>query len=504
MKEAALIGKRYRLDELLAEGGMGEVWRAHDELLDRPVAVKILRRSLSADPLVAERFRREARAAASLSHPNMANVYDYVEEADAPGIVMELVEGQTLADCIAEKAPMDVTEAVTLIDQVLDALDAAHATGVVHRDVKPPNVMIGADGRAKVTDFGIARALGESTLTETGTVLGSVHYVAPEQLHGGGAAPPGDLYATGVILYEMLTGKRPFEGETPVAIAMSRLSKDPISPRAWRKDLSPAMEAAIMRALERNPVDRYATAMEMRAAIDTAATGRPPAKPEPAAKMDGTMILPAAALPADATTQLDAGATTQLRPQAERNQRTHKPLFARKAVRAGLFILAAVLAVLAVGAMFRSRTPARVHVPTFDRLAYADAQKLAEKNHLEVRVTRRVQNGARPGTVLSQTIAAGTVVKSHTTIPLVLSLGPPECCKIPDLDGMTIDEAQSALTRAGLALGDVSFAESEKATGTVIDQSPNAGTFQSRGEKVDIVVDKAPPAKKKRGKGGHD
>ncbi|MGH2726771.1 MAG: serine/threonine-protein kinase, partial [Actinomycetota bacterium] len=216
-KEAVVLGDRYRLEAQVATGGMGEVWRATDTLLERTVAVKLLRESLAEDPVLSERFRREALMAARLSHPNMADVFDYVQDDARPGIVMEYVDGETLAERIAREGALSVADAVRITSALLAVLQVAHDQGVVHRDVKPGNVMLPPADGVKVTDFGIARATGHETITETGMVVGTAHYLSPEQVSGKPARPESDIYSAGAILYEMLTGKKPFEAETPLA-----------------------------------------------------------------------------------------------------------------------------------------------------------------------------------------------------------------------------------------------------------------------------------------------
>jgi serine/threonine-protein kinase len=502
VKQSGVIGGRYRLDSLLAEGGMGEVWRAHDELLGRDVAVKVLRTALVSDAVVAERFRREARAAASMSHPNMANVYDYIEEDAHPGIVMELVDGRTLANVIAREAPMDLARSAAIVDQMLGALEAAHGSGLVHRDVKPANVMIDERDHVKVADFGIARALGDSTLTDTGTVLGSVHYVSPEQLRGDTPHPASDLYAAGVILYEMLTGVRPFEGETPVAIAMSRLQNDPVPPRAHRPNLPAHVQNVIMRALARDPRARYASATEMRAAladavreaqqaIDTLplaaspeATTKSPVDATSKLSVDATTRLPTAA--AEATTRLPSAATPE--PAATRRRAALRSVRIFRPVLLGVALALLTIALVALAL----RPPAKVTVPSFKASTIEKARALADQRHLEIVVDRSEYDNAASGVVLSQTPAAGTVVKSGATVHVVVSKGPPPCCTVPDVVGMKRAEAEDAIERAGLE-ADLSFrVTNDDDPGTVIEQDPDPRTTLAPGEKVGIVVATAP------------
>ena len=266
---------RYLLEEPLDSGGMAEVWRARDEVLGgRPVAVKILHENLAGDPGFLERFRLEAVAAARLSHPAVVRVFDTGVDEDVCFIVMELFEGQNLAEILADRGPLEPPEAAGIAQSVLDALDHAHAQGVVHRDVKPGNVLIGPGGAVKVTDFGIAKAAFAGDITTTGKLLGTALYLAPEQVADKPADHRADLYATGVVLYEMLTGRPPFKAETDLATATMRLTQDPRPPGALRAGIPRALEHVVMRALAREPEDRYQSAAEMRAALDRMAGDR--------------------------------------------------------------------------------------------------------------------------------------------------------------------------------------------------------------------------------------
>jgi serine/threonine-protein kinase len=295
-----LLGDRYRLGERIATGGMGAVYRAVDETLARPVAVKVLRGELADDGTFLERFRREARAAAGLSHPGVAGVYDYGELGGQPFIVMELVEGETLAERLAARGRLPWREAFATGGQVAMALAAAHAHGLVHRDVKPANILLGRDGRAKVTDFGIAQAAQAATLTRTGMVLGSANYVAPEQARGGHVGPAADLYSLGCVLFEAVTGETPYRGATAVAIATQHVSSPVPDPREHVGGLPPAAAALITRALQKEPAARFASGAAMAAALADACSAGTTATParvraeahaaRPAA--DATTVLP--------------------------------------------------------------------------------------------------------------------------------------------------------------------------------------------------------------------
>jgi serine/threonine-protein kinase len=264
-----LLGDRYELHEIVGSGGMAAVWRAHDRVLDRPVAVKVLHARLADDPAFLERFKAEAMASARLTHPNIVSVFDTGADGPVAYIVMELCEGETLRDRLTRTGPLAPSEAAGVMVQVLNGLGFAHEHQLIHRDVKPANVLVTPDGRVKVTDFGIAKAAygGTADPTTTGKVLGSVPYLAPEQVEGEPLDARADVYAAGVVLYELLTGRPPFQAETDIAAAMLRLTSDPIPPRAVRSGIPKALDAIDMRALARDRDRRYATAADMAGAL---------------------------------------------------------------------------------------------------------------------------------------------------------------------------------------------------------------------------------------------
>jgi serine/threonine-protein kinase len=285
---ARLIGARYRLGERIGRGGMATVYRAQDEQLDRGVALKMMRADLGEDPLFVQRFEAEARRAASVSHPNVVPVYD-VGVDEAPYMVMELIEGGDLAKVLAT-GPLPAERAARLAADAAAALQAAHDAGLVHRDVKPGNILLRTDGEAVVADFGIARATGEDSMTKTGAMLGSVEYFSPEQARGERAGPASDIYALGVVLYELLTGRRPFSGDTPFAVATARLRSGPPDPRVVVADLPPALGEIVTRAMARDPARRFPSAEAMRTALvswldaadaPTTTVPAPTAPPEP-------------------------------------------------------------------------------------------------------------------------------------------------------------------------------------------------------------------------------
>ena len=414
MTTPTLLGDRYRLGERLAAGGMGSVYRAVDETLGRQVAVKALRRELADDPTFLERFRREARAAAALSHPGVAAIYDYGEVEGQPFIVMELVEGENLAERVAAGGPLPWQEAFAIGEQVAAALAAAHAHGLVHRDVKPANIMLGRDGRAKVTDFGIAQAAQAATLTRTGMVLGSANYVAPEQAKGGHVGPAADLYSLGCVLFEAVTGETPYHGGNAVAIATQHVSAPVPDPRELRPELPAQAATLIMRALRKQPDARFPSGTAMAAALAAARQ-----------QEDATQILPAPVVPAAPRGPVPSGV-----PRTARRRRSRAA-----AVAVGALVVVA-LVLLAwpllrdgspTGSVAERRTPsggvsagrAVVEVPAVVGLDVGEATRRLRALGLSVDVT--VAGGGKGRQrVRASSPKAGTAVERGSTVRLFL------------------------------------------------------------------------------------
>ena len=324
-------GERYERGERIATGGMGEVWRARDTVLDREVAVKILKHEYADDPTFRARFEAEARHAAGLHHPGIASVFDYglLKEGRTPYLVMELVNGKPLSDLLASGRPFDPEQARALALQTAEALAVAHAAGVVHRDVKPGNLLVTPDGQVKITDFGIARAAGSVAFTQTGQIVGTPHYLSPEQARGDAATSASDVYALGVVLFECLSGRRPFDADTPIATALAQIQQD-VPPLP---DTVPAgLAAVVTRALAKDPAERYADGAELATALRGAADGAEPAPP-----VDQTRVL-APTPPATTSTRVTS---TESAPPADSKTGSRWPLYALIAL--ALVLLAALL-----------------------------------------------------------------------------------------------------------------------------------------------------------------
>jgi eukaryotic-like serine/threonine-protein kinase len=408
-----LLGNRYRLGERIAAGGMGSVYRAVDETLGREVAVKALRRELADDPTFLERFRREARAAAGLSHPGVAGVYDYGELDGQPFIVMELVEGETLAERLAARGRLPWREAFAIGEQVAAALAAAHAHGLVHRDVKPANILLGRDGRAKVTDFGIAQAAQTTTLTRTGVVLGSANYVAPEQAKGGHVGPAADLYSLGCVLFEAVTGETPYRGGNAVAIATQHVSSPVPDPRERDPDLPPEAAELVVRALQKHPAGRFPSGAAMAAALAAARDG------------DGaTRVLPAAPSTGETRAGRRAGRRSRARPVA---------VGALVAVAVVLLAWPLLSDGPPVGSLAEPGPEAQstgggsaagravVEVPAVAGLKVGEARRRLQALGLEVDVA--VASGGGGQRVRASSPRAGTAVERGATVRLVLGGG---------------------------------------------------------------------------------
>ncbi len=270
MVAGTLLSDRYRVEERLAGGGMGSVYAAIDERLGRRVAVKVLKEGLADDPRFVERFRREARAAGALSHPNVAGVYDFAEDAGRHYMVMELAQGRDLSWVLREEGPLSPERSARVGAQIARALAHAHAAGVVHRDIKPANVIVGESDRVKVTDFGIARAVGDSSLTATGSMLGTAHYISPEQASGSEVGPRSDIYSLGIVVYEMLTGTLPYTGDSAIAVAMRHVAEEVPAPSALNPQVPSSLDAFVARATAKNSQDRFADADAMATALEEA------------------------------------------------------------------------------------------------------------------------------------------------------------------------------------------------------------------------------------------
>ena len=477
--EELVFGRRYRVTEKIGTGGMADVYKAVDEVLGRTVAVKVMHARYASDPAFTARFRQEAQAAGNLVSPNIVNMYDWGQDGEAYYIVMEYVRGTDLKKIIEQKGPIASRKTADVGAQVCSALSVAHGYDVIHRDIKPHNIMVQPDGSVKVMDFGIARA-GNSTMTQTGSVLGTAHYVSPEQAQGKPLTAASDLYSLGVVLYESSTGKLPFDADTPVAVALKQVNEQPRPVRQVNPDVDPGLEAVIMKALSKRPVDRYATADEMRRDLLRVAQGQQVQAAGVAAagtgRMDETAVLPSVG--GGNYDNVYGGAPVR---SAVPKKRPVWP-----------WILLAVLLVLAgLGVAWNMGLlgPQSAPVPDVSGRTRAEAQKLlTEAGFIVGQVDEVFSDNVDVGLVTKQTPKAAASARKGSAVSLEISKGM-DVAIVPSVIGMNETDAFKLLTEAGFSPQPLAQEFSTKVdAGKVFKQEPAAGEKLKKGTVVNYVV----------------
>ncbi|HEX3392657.1 MAG TPA: Stk1 family PASTA domain-containing Ser/Thr kinase [Solirubrobacteraceae bacterium] len=549
VESGTVLDGRYRVISRLGSGGMADVYLAQDTLLGRQVALKLLHHRFSQDQEFVERFRREASSAAGLSHPNVVSVFDRGEWDDTYYIAMEYLPGRSLKAVLREHGPLSPEDAIDITIQILLALRFAHKRGIIHRDIKPHNVILDEEGRAKVTDFGIARA-GASDMTMTGSIMGTAQYLSPEQAQGYAVSEASDIYAVGVVLYELLTGSVPFEGESAVTIALKQVSVEPTPPSQRNPQVSPALDAVVMRAMAKDPAARFAGADELIAALQQARAGIVPALAPIANGAPPT----AAALVVPPLPPEGDGQPGE--PDAAAADAAKKRRRARWIIAAGVAALAIVVAVLLLlllpgksagvtvpdvtgetqsaalatlkheglvpvvsvsanahvaSGLVIGTTPPRgtivhkaarvsvfvssgaesVAVPNVVHRPSAEAVKILEQKGLQPSVQSEPSETVSKGLVVSTDPTAGVGVQISSPVTLFVSSGPREA-SVPEVTGETQASATATLAAAGLKVTTIKREVAEPAAGTVISQSPAAGTQLKPDSTVTIVVAQAP------------
>lgn len=468
-----VIDGRYRIERRIGSGGMADVYLASDLQLDRQVAVKILHRRFAQDPEFVERFRREASNAAALQHQHIVSVYDRGEWDGTYYIAMEYLQGRSLKQIIQDHGPLDPALAADLASQILRAERFAHRRGVVHRDIKPHNVIVDDDGLATVTDFGIARA-GASDMTQTGSIMGTAQYLSPEQAQGQPVGPGSDLYSTGVVLYEMATGSLPFDGESAVAIAMKQVGEQPPAPRAVNPAVPPALEAVILKALEKDPTRRFASADEFIAALDAAQQGVFPDTAQ--------VVVPVATPVAAGQTQAGmSGAALAASGQEQGDGEDGGP-----SRRWWIFVAAGVVAAATVIALLLILRAPQVTVPSVVGSQEAEAQAVLEKAGFDTESQRRQSDSPR-GQVIAQDPAGGDKAGRGSTVTLTVSDGP-KSLPVPSVSGLSASQAKRRLENAGFNVREREKPDDKVPSGDAVETLPPEGTPTPVGSTVTLIV----------------
>jgi eukaryotic-like serine/threonine-protein kinase len=547
-----LIDGRYRVLRRIGSGGMADVYCAEDSHLGRHVAIKVLHRRFAQDQEFVERFRREAKSAAGLNHPNVVGVFDRGEHEGTYYIAMELLDGQTLKGIVGSEAPLTQERVIDLGLQILQAAGFAHSHGVIHRDFKPHNVIVDQQGHAKVTDFGIARA-GASEMTETGSIMGTAQYLSPEQAQGHAVTATSDIYSIGVMLYEMLAGRLPFEGDSAVAVALKHLSEPPVPISQWRPDVHPALEAVVMAALAKDPAQRWQSAEDLAAGLEAART-QIQAGPNGGQDTAAFAAIPVPVAEETAPTQLAQTTHPPVVAPVEEPRRERRRPWWWYAIGALVLALVGVLLYLILSGVlateqrevprvtgkqlvearalmeragFEVQTervqssqpfdqvvdqdpnggeeadegstvtlevsggPGTVLVPPVERLTEVQAVRELHKAGLEVTTDPEFSDNVKKGFAIRTVPPEGREVTKGTRVRLLVSQGP-EQVTVPDVTGLTRESAEARLREEGL---DVSAdeQESDEPEGDVISQSPAGGAQVTRGETVTIVVSTGRP-----------
>ncbi|WP_410661328.1 Stk1 family PASTA domain-containing Ser/Thr kinase [Amycolatopsis sp. lyj-112] len=501
MSTPRLLSNRYELGDTLGYGGMSEVHHGHDVRLGREVAIKILRADLARDPQFQERFRREAQNAAALNHPAIVAVYDTgetnTEFGTLPYIVMEFVEGRTLRDIVKTEGPMSQKRAMEVMADVCAALDFSHRHGIVHRDVKPANVMITKNGAVKVMDFGIARAMhdGQSAMTQTAAVIGTAQYLSPEQARGESVDARSDVYAAGCVLYELITGEPPFTGDSPVAVAYQHVREDPNPPSSVNPAVAPELDAVVLKALAKGPANRYQSSAEMRSDLVRTLSGQRPAAPMVMSEDERTQVMDS---DRRAPQRYDNYEDDAEDPGAKKKRRAW--------LIAGLVasLAAVVLLIMWLSGAFKDTAAESKEIPKVvgqNEATARDALRSAGFNNQDVKtiVCGLPSTNGSPtcdendiGKVLTINPAEGKLTPTSEKITLTIGQKPGKV-KAPDLKGKTQTEADTALTTAGLKIGAITEEETEDTNlaGKVLSQNPGAQADVDQGSKVDITIGKS-------------
>lgn len=489
-----LLDNRYRILSKIGVGGMADVYKGEDTLLGRPVAIKILHANFASDDEFVSRFKREAQAAGKLNHPNIVNMYDVGYDQDMHYIIMEYVDGETLKEYITRHHRLSIDEAVKITISIGEGLEHAHAMGIVHCDIKPHNVIITNTGRVKVTDFGIARAMNSTnTVMYTNSIMGSAHYLSPEQASGKSVDGNTDIYSLGVVLYEMLTGKVPFEGDTPIAVALKHVREKVIPPTRYNPSIPPLLESVVLKALAKNPADRFESISEMMGDLRLS-QGFTMGKTQRHEPYDfATQMIPAVDPDTlDDFSDIDDTTPKEVQKKSMLSKIASIPQKYIVLSAAVIFLIAFLGAFLSYGNFWSNTT---VDVPNVVGKQVSVAKNILEDKHLRVSTSEVTNTDVPAGQVISQSPGSGEKVKEQRTIHLVVSKGVGDIT-VPDLSGMTVEQARQRLKDLGLVVGKITQGSVDgKPDNTIVAQSPSGDSKVSKGTTVDLVVNK-PQTKK--------
>jgi eukaryotic-like serine/threonine-protein kinase len=462
-----LFDRRYRLERRIGTGGMADVYLAEDETLHRQVAIKILADRYTQDEGFVERFRREATAAAGLNHPNIVSIYDRGESEGTYYIAMEYIDGPTLKEEITARAPLPEAEAVGYAQQVLQALEFAHRRGVIHRDIKPHNMMLTEDGLLKVTDFGIARAANQVEMTEVGSIVGTAQYLSPEQARGQTVGPQSDIYSLGVVLYEMLTGEVPFTGSSAVEIAMKQVNERPVPPSSKNRLVSPAVEAIVMRALAKDPAMRFRSAREMADELDRARRGLGVSQDT----QQATQVIGAYEA-AQATQVMGGGAATTVMASRGGPPQQQQP---RRSALPWILVLLLLIASAVVGyIVYQQLQTDQVKVPDVAGFTEPQAKAQLQQAGFTTTTQRKASKKVTAGQVIATDPPGGSEADKGSQVTIILSTGP-KSVNLPNLHGKQLNDALQILSQKGLPPPVTKPIASKLASGLVVRTDPKPG-----------------------------